>query len=419
MLKRNPQRRRMFAVFACAATFAAAAPQWAWAHGQLPAVLGVTAADAQGPTVVRLTAGVAVRDPKTPTKYQYVCSPRWTSPRSPQLTAVQGGTVWIAGADGFYRLESTGKVVKVAVAGVDPQSVRAIGASGDDPLALTVVKGAAKVHAIARPAVQGAAPVVWTGSGEWYGARNSADAMWIAQSGGATVRIVGVRGTGQHSDEQVAVDSATATASVAWATPSADKLYLSLIGKATQRIFQVDRSAAATGPRPAKLLLQDYPFVAGPVPVASKALAVVTGVLMDLAVDPPGQVDDGRWYTCIDGARRTDGSVATFACAKSELYGIADNGAPAALAFALYQLTPPDYTGLDDISRSACWAEWGDFARDAGLEPGPEPAGVSPPADGGGCEATGARGTRAARGLAVAGFAILVLWLRRRGGVAG
>ncbi len=403
------------AALSVGAALLATVPREAAAHGQLPAVLGLVAADAQGPTIARLTAGFAVRDAKDAKKYQYVCSPRWVSPRSPQIAAVASGSAWIAGEEGFYRLDANGKVTRVAVAGVDPLTVRAIGAAGSDALALTVVKGAAKVHALARPAVQGAAPVLWTGTGEWYGARNSADAMWIAQSGGATVRIVGVRGDGAHSDEQVAIDSATATASVVWATPTADKVYLSLVGKATQRIVEVDRSAPASGPRAAKLLLQEYPFVAGPVPVAGKALAVVTGVLMDLSTNPAGQVDDSRWYTCIDGARRADGSVFVAACAKSELYAIDAAGKPGPLAFALYQLTPPDYSGLDDLNKTGCWAEWSDFARDSGIDAGPEPAGAAAHADHGGCSAGRVENLAShASALIWALAGLLLLALRRR-----
>lgn len=391
------------------------APNPAIAHGQLPAVLGVTTADGKGPVLVRLTAGLAVRDPAQAKQYQFVCSARWIAPRSPLLTGMPEGQGYIASEDGFYRVDVAGKVTKLAVAGVDPLAVRAIGSAAGEPLALVVSKGAARAHAIGRPAVGGASPTVWTGSGEWYGARSSADAMWIAQSGGAVVRVVGVRGDGTHSDELVAVDSSTATASVAWVAPNAQKLYLSLIGKATQRIVEVDRSAPASGPRSAKVLFQDYPFVAGPVPVAGKSLAVVTGVLVDVATHPPGQVDDSRWYTCLDSALRADGGVSAFACSKGAVYAIDAAGKPAALVFALDHLTAPDYAGLDDIGRYACWAEWSDFARDSGLDPGPEPAGVVPPVGTDGCTAGRSGPDRCAALWPCAGLAVAALVsLRRR-----
>ncbi|MSQ83466.1 MAG: hypothetical protein EXR77_11360 [Myxococcales bacterium] len=378
-----------------------------WAHGTPPTVLGVVTADSQGPTLLRLSAGLAVRDPIQPKKFKYVCSPRWVAPKSPLVTRTGQSSAWLTAEEGVFRVDAAGKVNRAAVQGLDPLTIRALGAAGSEALALVVSKGAAKVVALSRPPVAGSAPSVWTGSGEWHGARNSADAMWIVQSAGAVVRLVGVRADGQATQEDVAADTSTATASLAWVSPTADKLYLSLIGKALQRIYEVDRSAPYTGPRAAKLLLQDFPFVAGPVALGNRAVAVQVGVLVDIAPIVTVTLDDSRWYTCVDGVTLADGTAAAFACARGELHALNASGKPAGQAFALHQLTPPDYTGFDDISRFACWAEWGDLARDAGLDPGAEPPGTVAPADGGSCTVAGL-GSPASAESRLGGYAALL-----------
>ena len=389
-----------------------------WAHGAPPTVLGVVTADSQGPTLLRLSAGLAVRDPIQTKKFKYVCSPRWVAPKSPLVTRTGQSSAWLTAEDGVFRVDAVGKVSRVAVQGIDPLTIRALGAAGSEALALVVSKGAAKVVALSRPPVAGSAPSVWTGSGEWYGARNSADAMWIVQSAGAVVRLVGVRADGQATQEDVAADTSTATASLAWVSPTADKLYLSLIGKALQRIYEVDRSAPYTGPRAAKLLLQDFPFVAGPVALGNRAVAVQVGVLVDIAPTVAATLDDSRWYTCVDGVTLADGTAAAFACSRGELHTLDATGKPAGLAFALHQLTPPDYTGFDDISRFACWAEWSDLARDAGLDPGAEPSGTVAPPDGGSCTAVQSGSTAAPThplgGLGSLCAAVFLVWACRR-----
>lgn len=360
---------------------ALAVPQLAYGHGAAPAVLGVVRADAAGPQLLQLSKGLAIGGAAG---WRYLCSARWVAPLSPSVVAADASTAWIAGEDGFFTLSSDGKIARRKVTGVDPLAVRGLGRAGGRALALVVSKGAGKVLALPEKG-DGVAQPVWSETGEWAPGPSSAAAFWIVGDG-QQARLRSLSAAGLATAEDLAIEATAASLSLPFVAADGQKLAVSRIFQAKQQLFAVARNSPAKGqPLAAELLLEDYPFVAGPVALGAQWLAVKGGALVTLKGGVASEVDKARFYSCLATVAGTD---MAYACARSQLFGVDASGAVGGQSFALQDLKPPDYAGFGDIDRYACFAEWADLANESGIAAGPEPAAPlvsAPPAAG--CDA--------------------------------
>ena len=350
----------------------------AWAHGPPAAVVGVAAVDAAGPVHVRLTEGLAVRDPDG---WRYVCPTRWGgSPLSPYAGGAEARS-WLPGADDLVYLDGADRW---SVAGEPDLAITGFLAL-DGPFGLYVDGAGRRVWDLAQ------ATVVFDSADAWSGL------AWD----GAAVHLI------RAEDGQLWTATWTGGGDLGPSVPLAPALGVSpLVRWSGVARYAIDRAAdghrlrdGVTG----ALLATAVARVDGPVAVDGAEFLALDGLISRL--DPAGPVRTGeaRGVTCLDAT--PDGA---WACAGG-LYALGADGLLAeAPLFALDALLPPDLSGLDGDGRAACWIDWQTWSTDVGEDAGPLPGSPAPAS--GGC-------THAARpplaGLAL-GIALLAGGARRQ-----
>lgn len=108
------------------ATVLALAETNAHAHRAAPAAVSVIAADEAGPSIVRLTSGLAVR---VGTGFRYVCPSAWGGDSSLAEGAV-GGPAVVGGAGGQLGVAQAGSPIESPEESAFPPSTRSKSASG-------------------------------------------------------------------------------------------------------------------------------------------------------------------------------------------------------------------------------------------------------------------------------------------------
>lgn len=379
----------------------------ALAHGPAPAVIGVAAGGAEGPRVLQLSAGLAVRDDLG---WRYLCGSAWGGPEAPPAVSGDGETTWIAAEHGLRTL--TGGVVADAGGAVDAATAVALASSGGAAWALARRDGESWLWRLG-----GDAPLWHDPDPTWTGFVAHGGGFAVARVGADGLHVLTLSAVGVAQGESVFADvGSEATATL---RSAAGALFVLLRDGVAQDLRRVDGDALVA------VANSDGP-VLGPVTAGDGAVLVIGGALLRLEVDVAALLDATHTYTCL-----AEAGGQAFACAQRDLYVVGDDGVMGPVA-SVGDVLPPAWASLAPSTSGECEAEWSDFASEAALPrvlpasdvasdaagPGPgsgaaasgdSAAPASTPAAAGGCRT----GAGAATPWAV-GLSLLVAWWTSR-----
>lgn len=331
-------RPARWGALACAATLVTSP---ALAHGPAPAIIGVAAAGAEGPRVLRLSVGMALR---APDGWRFLCSAAWGGPTAPLASSGDGETTWIA-TSGRVRELSAGVVG--GDGGPDGSSVLAMAATGGATFALARTDGGAALWRLGAPAP------VWEGQGAWTGLSAEGGRLAMARTADDGLHVLTLSASGGEEGEAVFPGVSPG------ATPSlraaGGALYVLLREGAAQDLSRVDGDALVP-------VVVGSDVVLGPVSAPGGAVVVVGGVLGALAGDAVEPRDASRAWTCL-----AEGAGGSWACAQRDLFEVGAAGVAGPVA-SIGELLPPDWSTVPSAAVADCGAEWTDLVVDAALE---------------------------------------------------
>lgn len=332
----------------------------ALAHGPPPAVVGVGAADAEGPFLLPLTEGVAVRDGAG---WRFVCPARWgSSPESPYV--IQGAEgAWLPGLDDLYQLDAAGRAAPAGVPELAASEI--LDYAADDAGAVVLRRpeaGGSEVWSLDPPRRIASLPLPYdsiaVGGDEVVLAYVEAGAFGVTRLG--------------REDGVVRVDDVIDPGPVTW-TPAVrvagGDTFIIERGPGTTALDRLDGTTLVP-------LLSSIMDMHGPVTTSDGVLAGLDGHLTWVTSDALTRTGEAAVITCL-GAR--DGVA--WACADTGLVQVqagALSGAPLA---PIPDLAPEGFVGVATEACGDCLAEWVRIAADLGEDDPLDGLGACPAAE--------------------------------------
>lgn len=359
------------------------------AHGGPPAALGIVAADENGPNVVLLNEGLAVRDGE---RWSFVCPRLWgdesVSAGKVPLARNDGTSTWIVGSDDLY-VAKDGMLIPQERPDLTTDSVVALEGSDAEVFGLRR-RGTMMGSEIIRLGAGSSPPPVWSSDKYWSTLSVTSSAFFLARVvNDLELGFLSIDREGAvRSDFQVIVDSMPAQVEL---RPTPDALYALLfdgnvhntLGVLEDESFQVLREADAP--------------IQGPQPSPNGQLWVsIDGRLNRLTDHRFEPSDETQYVTCL-GQWRDE----PYACVGSALYWLADDGLGERI-FQLDEFSGPNPSRVPAEASEVCGFQWLLFRNDlerGGLSPrdfapatplaggDAEPVGGTPPMAAAGAEA--------------------------------
>lgn len=352
-----------------AAALATVSPKNAEAH-LAPAVLGVVGEEGGAPNALRLAHGLATLDEQG--RWRYVCPQTWAGPDAPLALAMKERRIAVIAASNAWELDPSGAAEVRVAPGLTTANARQLARGGDSVFALGSVPGAAIVVRFDAGSSQ---PVLSTPYGlDSIIAGDDRFEVARATPGGFTVERYDFDGEALPA---LTVASAEASGATITLERAHDALYAVYAKPSSWALARIDEGAGTA----AMIATSTAPII-GPVEgtneqsfvVINARLARIDGAALAIA-------DDSQTYTCASHG---------YVCRRTLLYKLGDAGREAEPIFDLSTVRGPRLAHFDEDAGFVCKIEWGDFVREAGLDPTIPDADIPPkpePEDGCGCRA--------------------------------
>ncbi len=341
-------------------------PATTWAHGPQPAAVKVLATDKQGPVLIQLSDGLALRRQGS---WRYVCQALWDGPLSPQVVALDENRIFIVGTLGLYRLGAQGHILGPEQPDLSALQVQELAVAGTRVVALWNDG----VNAHLTDATTSAGVALWQGVGDWTGLAADASSVDLAS--------VDLQGNLLWSHLSL-TQGLAATSTVPLQQPGATVRLRREAGSLYGLVYSGEFALLGTlnlaaEPTPGQdsgilawhLLAKTYRPLDGPLQLGDQLLVAENGILRRVQDGGLQTVDDTRWYSCLG---RSD--AGPYFCALTEITGLGAQGQAQKSWFTLAMLDPPLTDGLSGDRAFNCTASWQNFAFDGGLNP----AGANP-----------------------------------------
>jgi hypothetical protein len=336
-IRRHRARLTALLLLACGVGFVRPAA----AHGPAPSALSVVDEDGSGPTLVRLSGGLALR--KAPGRYDFVCPAAWNDEVVLPAARIPGGPTVIAGSSGLYVIDAEGRVA----AHPDPLAAGLsidFAVIGDALLALRIVMGRTELLEVGPTSVR----VLFSEPGAWTSIAATRDAIGLQRVNAQRVEQLRLTRDGRELDRASAPVPAPPILVFARATSSA--FYSVLATPRGRELGQIEPDRWIS-------LELAVGSIGGPVDAADGApIAAIDTELVRLP--EPRAVLVGGGVNCVG---RLDREL--YACTREGLSSIAGSGLGEPI-FALSSLAPPDLELLSSERRDACQLQWEHFRFD-------------------------------------------------------
>jgi hypothetical protein len=333
-------------------------PPTARAHGEPPEALSVVATDADGPNLVRLNEGLALR---TGDAWRYLCPALWSEDAVVPALSIPDGPAVIGAGSGLLLVSPDGAVTRHPDAAATGR-VLALAASAGGLFALRQTGDLYQVLRVDADRVD----VVFGGIEPWDDLAASDDSLQLVRLEGNQLRELRLSLSGETLAELDAVAPAATVAvlaRLAGGVPYALVLTSSLAGEIGR--IEGDGWRSFVSGR----------VLAGPVQTASGSWFVAAeGQLARFDGERSAPLGDTSSVTCL----RTHVGL-DYACSDRGLRALARAGLAASL-FALEELRPPALERVPEAQRDACTLQWQRYEIDlraAGLRPSAQDAGMA------------------------------------------
>lgn len=340
-----------------------------------PAVLGVAGEENGAPNALRLAHGLATLDDQG--RWRFVCPHTWAGPDTPLALSMKEGRIAVIAASNAWELAPSGTAEVRVAPGLTTANARQLARGGDSVFALGSVLGSAIV---VRFDVGSSVPVLSTPySLDSIIASDERFEVAHATPIGFSIERYMLDGT----PISAAIDVASADAIGATITleRAHRTLYAVYAKPASWALARIDENAGT-----ATMIATSTAPIIGPVEGANeKSFVVINSRLARIDENALAIADDSQSYTCAGRG---------YVCRRTLLYALNDTGREEQPIFDLSTVRGPRLAHFNEDSRIACSIEWGDFVREAGLDPTIPDEDILPkpePEDGG-CGCKTARG---------------------------
>jgi len=325
------------------------------AHGPPPAAVAIVSADDVGPRVVRLTRGLAQRQPSG--ELRYVCAALWDGSDGLPAYGLPGQAVLVLGSSGLFVLSDDGRVARHP----DPAAIGAtldVTALGDTLFVLRKQAGGSEIVQVTPEHIEH----VWSDDTLWTSLTAGDDFLALAglHETDDTTELSVVRLTPQgkvlERVREPNAPTAPVTRSVI-ARAVGRELYLVITSDEGRQLVQL-----VTGELVATRAANNA--IAGPVQTRSgQAWVALDSVLQPLRPTEPNatQLTAATQHSAISCMGRYGDR--SYVCTHDGIDALeaSDVGAP---LFELSQLTAPSLVGLPPSVADACDLQWQDFRFD-------------------------------------------------------
>jgi len=328
------------------------------AHGEPPEALSVVASDADGPSLVRLNEGLAMR---TADGWRYLCPALWGEDAVAPALSIPGGPAVIGAGSGLLLVSPQGAVTRHPDARA-PGRVLELAASAGGLFALRQSGDLHQVVRVDRDAVE----VLFGDTRPWDDLAAADDSLQLVRLDRDQLRELRLSLTGDALAEHTAAAPAASVAMLArlaGGVAYALVLTSSLAGE-LGRIEEGTWRPLVTG----RLL-------AGPIETGGGWFVAADGELARFEDERMLPLDGAPRATCL----RSQGEL-DYACSDRGLRALAPSGL-AAWLFELSELGPPDLDRVPEEQRETCTLQWQRYEIDlraAGIRPSGHDAGAPP-----------------------------------------
>lgn len=398
-------------------------PSISMAHGPGAAALQLIDEDGQGPSVVALTSGLAIRTESG--SWRFLCESLWGEVETPLLGASAEGPVWIIGADQAYLLQA-GEVSESGITELNSTFTSNLSAADSHVFALTGDGAVSVLWRLNDDAT--ATPVFEDQETSWTSLVSVGDVAWLARPDESGMLMARVDSNGNVLAEGVATIDLGGGTGILRGTP--DSAWLLTVGGTDFALYQIHDDFSF------QLVAEDTKPILGPVTVGGRTLIGTRGELVDVTGMEPTTIATEENMACL----RWRGEIA-YACVLPDLV-YADSEGFGETLFNTARLLGPVLENLDEETAETCWNDWLHFAFEGSIAADQDPDsmesvedvemdqadGEDPDADtmaaemmetpedddGDGCGCTSMRRPGPPAGVALIGLALALVVLRRK-----
>ncbi len=348
-------------------------------HGPTPAALNAPTIDVNGPVLVRLSRGAALR---TDDGFQYVCPSMWGGPDTPIMASPNGSTTWLPAANGIQTIDSLGAVVGLGFDEFSSSTVRLLLVASEHVIALRGCSGGSN---LARLTPNGPEIVFATDTTIGTAIVHGDQILLGTLLSDGAVEIQSISMTGELTGPSSI--SGTGLKGTIALRMAGDSLYVRTANGLDYRLYRQVGDGLIQ-------IAQSVEPIHGPSIADDTMYITVDRHLTRLEKDDTQTtLDTKKRVTCL-GAHP---NIGVYACVLPNIFQVnGDSFGPP--LFQLKDLSgPPLEDILDPDTRLGCELEWLDFASDAGLpttipsntvevaEPTSEPNDQASPSNEGAC----------------------------------
>ncbi len=319
--------------------------------------MSIVATDAQGPTIIRLNEGLALRRPDG---FRFVCPARWGDDAVVPMQAIPGGPAVIGASGGLYLMHADGTLLPHPAPEAKGR-VLALAATPGTVLALRAAEQRELLEVRAETV-----RVLWRDSEPWEDLAVGPDFVSLARVSDRRVNLLRLS-LGGDALAEFSAPLSNAFANVRLRALGSD-LYTVLI--TSSLTFQLGRVAPESW-----FTLATAQNIAGPIEVAAGArFAAVDGVLARLDAERVVALDETSTISCLGRVGEL-----SYACGEVGVRRLEASGLGSSL-FELSALREPDLTSVPEAERATCMLQWQRYTVDllrAGIQPGSLDAGVA------------------------------------------
>jgi hypothetical protein len=313
------------------------------AHGGPPAAYSVIVVDDDGPVLIKLGVGFALRE--SAERFRYVCPAAWGGELAAPAAALPDGTVVVGADDGLMLLAADGSVTPHPDANARGFSTELVRAGGR-VFALRYAADRSEVVEVDAEQVR----MVWSEARTWYSMAALGDALVLMRASGTELEQLRISLEGG----ELARHAATAPRPVdyVFARNLADEALALLLIQTTPELGRLQDGAFVR-------VALGGSSIAGPITTEQGALLAVDGQLQRLGTAGLVPLSDTTYVGCLE----RHGAEA-YACTREGVSRIGEQGLGQSL-FALTWLVPPDLTQLETAAaRARCDYQWQDLRFD-------------------------------------------------------
>lgn len=339
------------------AAVAAAIVMWAplaEGHGPPAFVSGIVAENGNGPLVVSLSEGFAIR---VDSEWRFVCPASFGHELSPPALSADGAHTYVSGEDDLFELDSSGTIHRLGRPELSRATVLSLATVGGGLFATRLAGDHTELW---RVDDSSHAPL-WQGMGVYTALTADSTGLWMVHQAGGSAVAVHVEPGGTQTDALTfELDEASSVSTVLFAS---DALYVNVVTPSLgSELLRVAARDGGTDGGADVVTRSDAPM-SGPVSDGAGAAWITAGnTLFHVSRGALKLVfSQGERFVSVGSYEPT-----RYASLQVRLVELVDTGVGRDL-FRLGSVHEPLLTGLNVDVRDACWVQWlvfrGDLAR--------------------------------------------------------